>query len=38
MCFTFLLCEISQEIYGKVKDNFLAVSRRSFVAMALCRQ
>ena len=32
--FYFLLREISRKIYGKVKDDFLAISRRSFVAMA----
>jgi len=37
MSFTFLLCEISQEYYGKVKDDFSAISRRSFVAMAPCQ-
>jgi len=31
--FTFLLHEISCGIYGNVKDDFLAISRRSFVAM-----
>jgi len=25
-------------LYGKVKDNFLAVSRKSFVAMASCQR
>jgi len=35
--FTFLLCEISQETDGKVKDDFL-ISRRSFVAMARCQR
>ena len=33
----FLLREISREIYGKVKDDFLAISCRIFVAMATCQ-
>jgi len=35
--FTSLLCEILRQICGKVKDDFLTISHRSFVAMAPCQ-
>jgi len=34
----FLLHKISREFYDKVKDDFLVISRRSFVAMAPCQR